>query len=221
VSEDKMKSAQREFAQWFASNYPGPDTIIRDPFWHAPKIFRAAIAHFQRAMDDGQPAPSVEQDERGADTGNPEADRIIGGLSSSDPDFDDCIDAVAFIRKLVAEHKGPDGFATWKDAALAERMRRKSANVAQGITTRTAQMIEQEGFSPEDVVAIRSEQARDAELLRGLLSHCWEFKTSFDKQSQPTAIRATFKVTTINSEAMAESARTMIADFMANVKEPK
>jgi hypothetical protein len=75
-----------------------------------------------RAASTAANAPS----ESGADTGNAEADRIIGRLSSSDPDFDDCIDAVAFIRKLVAEHKGPDGFATWKDAAIAERMRRKT-----------------------------------------------------------------------------------------------
>jgi len=62
-----------------------------------------------------------------SDTGNAEADRIINRLSSSDPDFDDCIDAVAFIRKLVAEHKGPEGFATWNDAAVWERQRRLAA----------------------------------------------------------------------------------------------
>lgn len=58
------------------------------------------------------------------ETGNAEADRIIGRLSSADPDFEDCADAVALIHRLVAEHKGPDGFATWKDAAIAERMKR-------------------------------------------------------------------------------------------------
>jgi hypothetical protein len=74
-------------------------------------------------------SPSGEDAANGAmpDTGNAEADRIINRLSSSDPDFDDCIDAVAFIRKLVAEHKGPEGFATWKDAALDERHRRLAA----------------------------------------------------------------------------------------------
>jgi hypothetical protein len=72
-------------------------------------------------------SPSGEDAANGAmpDTGNAEADRIINRLSSSDPDFDDCIDAVAFIRKLVAENKGPEGFATWKDAALNERLRSK------------------------------------------------------------------------------------------------
>ena len=78
-----------------------------------------------------KPAPSPA-DERAAfdlrdvlsDTGNPEADRLIGRLTSADPDFNDCTDAAVFIRRIVAEHRGPDGFATWKDAALAERMRR-------------------------------------------------------------------------------------------------
>jgi hypothetical protein len=74
-------------------------------------------------------SPSGEDAANGAtsDTGNAEADRIINRLSSSDPEFDDCIDAVAFIRKLVAEHKGPEGFATWNDAAVWERQRRLAA----------------------------------------------------------------------------------------------
>jgi hypothetical protein len=58
------------------------------------------------------------------DTGHAEADRIIGRLASSDPDFDDCTDAAVLIRRLVADAKGPDGYATWKDAAIAERVRR-------------------------------------------------------------------------------------------------
>jgi hypothetical protein len=29
--------------QYFRANYPGPDTIIHSPDWHAPKIYRAAI----------------------------------------------------------------------------------------------------------------------------------------------------------------------------------
>lgn len=32
------------FTEYFVRNYPGPDTIIHDPRWHAPKIFRAAMA---------------------------------------------------------------------------------------------------------------------------------------------------------------------------------
>jgi len=78
------------------------------------------------------PTAVVLDDERATqpDTGNAEADRIINRLSSSDPDFDDCVDAAAFIRKLVAEHKGPDGFATWKDAAIAERMLRVKLEAA-------------------------------------------------------------------------------------------
>jgi hypothetical protein len=35
--------ALARFAEYFRKNYPGPDTIISDPDWHAPKIFNAAI----------------------------------------------------------------------------------------------------------------------------------------------------------------------------------
>lgn len=36
------REALAAFTDYFVSNYPGPNTIIRDPRWHAPKIFRAA-----------------------------------------------------------------------------------------------------------------------------------------------------------------------------------
>ncbi len=71
------------------------------------------------------PAPTSGA-EADADTGHVEADRVIGRLMSSDPDFDDCSDAALLIRKLVVEHRGPDGHATWKDAALAERAANKA-----------------------------------------------------------------------------------------------
>lgn len=39
-----LDKAGERFAAWFRANYPGPDTIIHKPDWHAPRIFRAAIA---------------------------------------------------------------------------------------------------------------------------------------------------------------------------------
>lgn len=35
-------AALAEFTEYFVSNYPGPETIISYPNWHAPRIFRAA-----------------------------------------------------------------------------------------------------------------------------------------------------------------------------------
>jgi hypothetical protein len=46
------------------------------------------------------PAPSKDVQQ---DTGNPEADRLIGRLMSSDPDFDDCAAAAQLIRLLASE----------------------------------------------------------------------------------------------------------------------
>lgn len=72
----------------------------------------------------GNRVAALPKEDSVADTGNPEADRIINRLMSDDPDFDDCVEASIFIRKLVCEHCGPDGFPTWKDAAIAERLKR-------------------------------------------------------------------------------------------------
>ncbi len=83
----------------------------------------------QRAALLAAPAAGTGQ-EPVADTGNAEADRIIERLMSADPDFDDCTVAAAFIRRIVAEHKGPEGFATWREAAIAERVRRVKAEQA-------------------------------------------------------------------------------------------
>ena len=66
-------------------------------------------------------------DERNVDTGHAEADRVLGRLASSDPDFDDCTDAAVLIRRLVADMRGPDDYATWREAAVAERLRRLQA----------------------------------------------------------------------------------------------
>jgi hypothetical protein len=38
----KQEKALATFTEYFVKNYPGPRTIIGDPNWHAPKIFRAA-----------------------------------------------------------------------------------------------------------------------------------------------------------------------------------
>ncbi|RUV07993.1 hypothetical protein EOA79_02580 [Mesorhizobium sp. M1A.F.Ca.IN.020.03.2.1] len=37
------------FTKYFVKNYPGPDTIIHKPEWHAPKLYRAAIDAYRRA----------------------------------------------------------------------------------------------------------------------------------------------------------------------------
>ncbi len=48
--------ALAKFTDYFVKNYPGPDTIIHDPHWHAPKIFRAARAAL-RVPDNKEEAP--------------------------------------------------------------------------------------------------------------------------------------------------------------------
>ena len=49
MSDTPKDTGLAEFTEYFVTNYPGPDTIISDPRWHAPKIFRAATR--QLALD--------------------------------------------------------------------------------------------------------------------------------------------------------------------------
>jgi hypothetical protein len=44
------------FTEWFCRNYPGPDTIIHKPTWHAPRVFRAAVDALTRYATP-QPSP--------------------------------------------------------------------------------------------------------------------------------------------------------------------
>jgi hypothetical protein len=75
-------------------------------------------------------AAPVSRAESKPDTGWDAADAIIGRLMSSDPDFEDCTAAATFIYRMVHEHaKGPDGYPTWKDAAIAERAKRLNGRI--------------------------------------------------------------------------------------------
>lgn len=48
-------AALSEFTEYFVLNYPGPHTIIGDPHWHAPKIFRAAKRAITAALGEKTP----------------------------------------------------------------------------------------------------------------------------------------------------------------------
>lgn len=91
---------------------------------HQAKTIDGAKELITQFADTAAALSAQPQQEPVGDTGNPEADSVINRLMSDDPDFDDCVNAAVLIRKLVAEHRGPDGFATWKDAAIAERLKR-------------------------------------------------------------------------------------------------
>lgn len=94
-----------------------------------------------------------------ADTGHAEADRLIGRLMSADPDFDDCEDAALLIRRLAIEGIGPEGFPTWKDAAIAERTRR--AKICSGIQQLIADLREKPWHQSPEQVADRLEEILD------------------------------------------------------------
>ena len=56
MRRDELKQkAIEQFTDYFVKNYPGPDTIIYDPKWHAPKIFAAAFRAITAALEVEQP----------------------------------------------------------------------------------------------------------------------------------------------------------------------
>jgi hypothetical protein len=81
---------------------------------------------------------------------------------------------------------------------------------SQAFYIRFARKIEQE-MSP-------TKDAEDAALFRHLVEHAWEFKTSFDKEGQPTRIKADFKITTLTSDSMGDSIRSLVHDFGKNAE---
>lgn len=117
-----------------------------------------------------------------SDTGNAEADRLINRLMSADPEFDDCADAAAFIRRLVVEHRGPDGFETWKDAAIDEKMKRVRAEHDLRVTSQellAALRMETVGeLSPQD--ALRYMACRESAIERGLFATPDEYDAMVD-----------------------------------------
>jgi hypothetical protein len=54
----------------------------------------------------------------------------MSNLEPLDPNESDAVRLWAEIHALRAAVKGPDGFATWQDAAVAERVRRVKAEQA-------------------------------------------------------------------------------------------
>lgn len=52
--------ALARFTEYFVRNYPGPDTIIYDPKWHAPRIFRAAKDCITAALTEAKQQDIIE-----------------------------------------------------------------------------------------------------------------------------------------------------------------
>ena len=62
VAEGLTDEALVSFTAWFCKNYPGPDTIIHKPKWHAPIVFRAAAYAIARwGHPTPQPVPVSER----------------------------------------------------------------------------------------------------------------------------------------------------------------
>jgi len=73
---ENRTAALAAFAEWFAQNYPGPRTVIHDPNWHAPKIFRA-VENAMRAESPASASPNIAES-------NDRADAALASMDSED-----------------------------------------------------------------------------------------------------------------------------------------
>lgn len=95
TSDDSSSDKALEvFSDYFRHNYPGPDTIIHKPDWHAPRLFSAdAIARYGRST----PAP----------------------VPVAKPDVDPILRLAEIIREVDGNHD--KGAAALAEAILSHR----------------------------------------------------------------------------------------------------
>lgn len=107
----RRERALAEFTSYFVANYPGPNTIINDPRWHAPKIFRAAERAFGSEVPTGNPSdPDYQTDEllRQAGLRKREAEIRIEELNREWPPIPrtrDINDWMAYVLDLSNAHE--------------------------------------------------------------------------------------------------------------------
>ena len=110
--------ALANFTAWFCRNYPGPDTLIHRPEWHAPKVFRAAsdaIGRWGR-----QPARL----------------RNCPTHGQQPPEAWGCPDCVRELREELAASLHPTPAVEGEVAELVKWLRRRAAEVqAENCTT--------------------------------------------------------------------------------------
>jgi len=93
LTKEQKVEALAEFMLYFVKNYPGPHTIITNPYWHAPKIFKAALAALESVGEEeitmaGLLTKLIEKWRRGCE------DFIVTGVRRlGDPEsVSDCVD---------------------------------------------------------------------------------------------------------------------------------
>src|SRR5262245_40124169 len=80
LTGEQCEQALKEFTDYFVQNYPGPDTIIHNPNWHAPKIFRAAERALRgRVAEPPHPGPTDEEKEQVIEAGWAKLDEWLRG----------------------------------------------------------------------------------------------------------------------------------------------
>ncbi len=98
--EGMVDRAGTEFADYFRNNYPGPDTIIHDPDWHAPRLFAAATRKVATALTALQAENERMREERD------NADRLAGAAERELADKSDSLRTMSAWRDRQKEARG-------------------------------------------------------------------------------------------------------------------
>lgn len=99
------------FADWFRQNYPGPDTIIGRPDWHAPRIYRVATHGMQKRLN----TVTTERD-GWRDMARRHAHRIEELVAERDALRQACNQA----RLALAGHVSAQSAVDWLDAVMGK-----------------------------------------------------------------------------------------------------
>ena len=126
------------FAAWFCQNYPGPDTIIHKPEWHAPKVFRAAAHAIALPTPEAADARQLTLVER--------VTRRLAGCASEGRPGDDATPIAGAVICEVAEWLAQNGKGeaadlldddTWQELCIAAALRALADNVEYVIDPQT------------------------------------------------------------------------------------
>jgi hypothetical protein len=111
TTQQEAREAQlRAFTEYFVRNYPGPDTIIHNPQWHAARIFRAAehaIAYHRPASTPG-PVPLARVMEQFTPAEREEIAADAARLNAAVPVPDEAVERARAAYAFHAEHADHD-----------------------------------------------------------------------------------------------------------------
>jgi hypothetical protein len=207
TTQQEAREAQlRAFTEYFVRNYPGPDTIIHNPQWHAARIFRAAehaIAYHRPASTPG-PVPLARVMEQFTPAEREEIAADAARLNAAVPVPDEAVERARAAYAFHAEHADHDdclhaaltaaGYFALREERDALRERLLDKEVDASIVTQNAILdLRKRAESAErelaEVRARLAEVEKDAVRYRWLRDQHWSTSTLCAVASPQNAVK--------------------------------